>query len=87
MQPAPSVESGIRVRNYAYARKPEQTHRLLTLAEASEALGGVDPKVIYALANAGLIDALQRDGKGRVYYSEAQLRRAITSQYHLVEAA
>jgi hypothetical protein len=65
------------------AKSPE-TSRLLTLTEAAELLG-VDHKVVYALANAGLIDALQRDGKGRVYYSEAQLLR-VTNSYLFVAA-
>jgi excisionase family DNA binding protein len=65
------------------ARKPEPSG-LLTLTEAAELLG-VDYKVIYALANAGLIDALQRGGKGRVYYSEAQLLR-VTNSYLFVAA-
>jgi DNA-binding transcriptional MerR regulator len=71
---------------YWNAQTPTETSRLLTLSEASE-LFGVPYRAIYALGSAGLIDVLQRDGKGRKYYSEAQLRRAITSQYHLVEAA
>jgi len=71
---------------YWNAHKPSETSRLLTLREAAD-LFGVDYKAIYALANAGLIDAMQRDGKGRTYYSEAQLRRAVITLYPLLTAA
>jgi excisionase family DNA binding protein len=74
-----------RVRHYGTAHKPAMTTRLLTLGEAADLLG-VHYKAIYALAEAGLIDAQQRNGKGRVYYSEAQLRRAITGAYLQVAA-
>lgn len=68
------------------AKKPEETSRLLTLSEATETFG-VSHLVIYALANAGLVDALQRDGRGRVYYSETQIRRALAGQYRLSRPA
>lgn len=74
------------MRNATFARKP-QTSGLLTLAEAADLIGATDPKVVYALAEAGLIDAMQRDGKGRTYYSEAQLRRAVIRLYPLLTAA
>ena len=66
------------------AHAPKETSGLLTLTEAAELLG-VNHKVVWALENAGLIDAMQRDGKGRVYYSEAQLRR-VTNSYLFVAA-
>lgn len=75
-----------RLRNYAYAHKPAETHRLLTLSEAADVLG-VNFKVIYALAELGHIHALQRDGKGRTYYAEWEVRRAVTNSYHLPAAA
>lgn len=43
----------------------------------------MDYKVIYRLAELELIDPMQRDGKGRIYYSERQIRRAVTANYHL----
>lgn len=71
---------------YWNAHTPSETSRLLTLREAAE-LFDVDYKAIYALANAGMVDVLQRDGKGRKYYSEAQLRRAVIRLYPLLTAA
>ena len=72
---------------YWNAHKPTEMSRLMTLREAAETFE-VDYKVIYALANAGLIDALQRDGKGRVYYSERQIRAALSDSCgHLGAAA
>lgn len=68
-----------------HARRPPPV-RLLTLDEAAT-LAGCDHKTIYRLAELGQIDPLQRDGKGRVYYSEAQLRKAIFNCYHLGPAA
>lgn len=59
------------------AHAPKGTSNLLTLTQASE-LFGVPYKVIWALENSGMIDALQRDGKGRIYYSERQVRSALS---------
>ena len=65
---------------YWNAHKPSETSRLLTLRQAAD-LFDIDYKLIYALANAGHIDALQHDGKGRVYYSERQLRGILKSLF------
>lgn len=71
---------------YWKAHRPKETVRLLTLSEAAE-LFGVPYLVIYRLAELELIDPLQRDGKGRVYYSERQIRRSLTKCYPALEAA
>ena len=68
------------------AHRPQETSRLLTLSEAA-ALAGVDYKIIYRLHELGLIEALQRDGKGRVYYSESQIRSALKSFFGELGAA
>lgn len=69
-----------------HARQSELRTPLLTLDEASKQFG-VSRQVIYRLVELELIDPpLQRGGKGRSYYSERQIRRALTETYFLVAA-
>lgn len=69
------------------ARRPKTPVALLTLRDVEERFGLYDQQV-YALEEAGLIEALQRDGKGRVYYSERQIRAALSDSCgHLGAAA
>lgn len=67
------------------AKKPAASG-LLTLKEAAEVLG-VSYLVVYALANAGHLHAVQRDGKGRVYYPEWEVRAILMELYDLGVAA
>ena len=46
---------------------------------------GLSQHAIYMAIDRGQLDPLQVDGKGRVYYSEVQLR-AVTNSYHLAAA-
>jgi DNA-binding transcriptional ArsR family regulator len=63
-----------------------KTVALLTLRDIEARFGLYDNQV-YALEEAGLIEALQRDGKGRVYYSERQIRSALNSRFGNLGAA
>lgn len=60
------------------ARRRPVTVRLLTMTEAVREFG-VTEQLVYRLAELELLDDLQRDGKGRVYYSERQLRRVLSA--------
>jgi hypothetical protein len=77
-----SAREGIRG-DYRKAHRPKTTTRLLNLKEAT-ALFGVDYQLIYRLAELDLIECMQVDGKGRVYYSERQIRRALVDYCYLL---
>jgi hypothetical protein len=72
------------------APQPEQVRRLLNRKQAQEEFG-LTQYAIYAAVQRAELEPMQVGGKGRIYYSERQLRALkealITSQYHLVEAA
>lgn len=63
----------------------EEISRLLNLRQALQQFGLSDYH-IYGAVKRGEIEALQVGGKGRVYYSERQLRELkarVTRDYHL----
>lgn len=61
----------------------------MNLRQAEKELG-LSEYHVYGAVKRGEIEALQVGGKGRVYYSERQLKalkRVITTSYRLVAAA
>jgi hypothetical protein len=70
------------------APQPEQVRRLLNRKQAQEEFG-LTQYAIYAAVQRDELEPLQVGGRGRIYYSERQLRalkERITTQYHLMAA-
>lgn len=82
----PSSEVGSDRFTYYDAVRPDEASKLLTLREACE-LFDVDHRVIYALAQSGRLHALQRDGKGRKYYAEWEVRAILRFLFGALGAA
>jgi Helix-turn-helix domain len=71
---------------YYDALRPEESSRLLTLREVCE-LFDLDHRVVYAAARTGRLHALQRDGKGRKYYAEWEVREVLRFLYRPLDSA
>ena len=58
------------------AQSPKRLFELLTLREIEQRFG-LHFKLVYAMAEAGLLHAVQVGGKGRIYYPEWELRELL----------